>query len=256
MRVALISDIHGNLLALKNVLRALRKEGPSLIVCLGDVAASGPNPHEVLELLRTKNIPCVMGNTDEWLLKPVSETDGGSELRVIERVDRWCADQLTQADMKFLRTFKPTIEIPLGGGEKLLAFHGSPRSNREWIPSTGTTEEFKAIFSGRVSTIMAGGHSHTQMLRKNLKSTLVNPGSVGMPYVQDGITGKVSVPPWSEYAVVSYDEGSVEISFKRVPLNLVRYGRSIHRSSMPSKQHFLGAWTRHMENLLRRGLIR
>src|SRR5271165_3536837 len=102
MKVALISDIHGNLLALEKVLRHLDAEGTDEIICLGDVAATGPNPHEVLGLLRARKIPCVMGNTDEWLLNPVPRKPGGKELKIIEHVDLWCSKQLTRTDRAFL----------------------------------------------------------------------------------------------------------------------------------------------------------
>ncbi|NIW96181.1 MAG: hypothetical protein GWN20_25895, partial [Phycisphaerae bacterium] len=70
MRLAIISDIHGNLIALEAVLAVLAQEEIDQMVCLGDVAATGPQPHETIARLRELNCPVVMGNTDDWLLNP------------------------------------------------------------------------------------------------------------------------------------------------------------------------------------------
>ena len=68
MRVALISDIHGNALALELVLADIRREAVDLTVCLGDVATLGPKPRECLEMVRSEGIRSIMGNHDEFLL--------------------------------------------------------------------------------------------------------------------------------------------------------------------------------------------
>ena len=70
MKLAIFSDIHGHLVALEAVLADVAREGCEQMVCLGDVAANGPQPREVIARLRELNIPIVQGNTDEWLLNP------------------------------------------------------------------------------------------------------------------------------------------------------------------------------------------
>ncbi len=68
MRIGLISDIHGNLLALEVVLQELAQEQVDQIICLGDVGALGPQPRQVIERLRYLHCPVILGNTDAWLL--------------------------------------------------------------------------------------------------------------------------------------------------------------------------------------------
>src|SRR5258708_31692588 len=93
MRVALISDIHGNCVALEAVLADIERAGVDQVVCLGDVAATGPQPHAVIERLRATGCPVVMGNADVWLLNPqLSETEDEAT-RQIEEIDLWCAAQ-------------------------------------------------------------------------------------------------------------------------------------------------------------------
>ncbi len=94
MRIALISDIHGNAVALDIVLDALKKQQVDSIICLGDVAASGPQPCQVIERLRAIGCPVVMGNTDDWLLQPQlkDKTDDFSRrLRVPRAVATSCS---------------------------------------------------------------------------------------------------------------------------------------------------------------------
>lgn len=68
MKVVVISDIHGNGVALEAVLAEIRGEGADQVVCLGDAIQGGPQPREVVGLLREWGIPVVMGNADAWLL--------------------------------------------------------------------------------------------------------------------------------------------------------------------------------------------
>ena len=70
MRIAIISDIHGNLVALEAALNDLKTEHMDRIVCLGDVVSGGPQPGEVVAHLKTLNGPVVMGNMDTWCLNP------------------------------------------------------------------------------------------------------------------------------------------------------------------------------------------
>src|SRR3954468_17686678 len=115
LTIALIADIHGNLAALDAVLDALQAKRPDQIVCLGDVAATGPQPREVLRRLRELGCPLVMGNADAEVLHgapPGPETD--EESRRIADISRWCAAQLDDADQAFLTSFQPTVEISLG----------------------------------------------------------------------------------------------------------------------------------------------
>src|SRR5579875_2223789 len=164
MRMALISDIHGNLIALETVLRELEQESIDQIICLGDVAALGPQPHEVIECLRALQCPVVLGNTDAWLLtSPVAVQSDSEHLRVITR---WCAEQLSAEDIAYLRTFPPLLEVPLDENRTLLCYHGSPRSFDDVIAAITPDEKVKEMLTGFSASVMVGGHTHIQMIRR------------------------------------------------------------------------------------------
>src|SRR5262249_7521122 len=165
VRTAIISDIHGNLAAFEAVLADLRAAGVNRTVCLGDVAATGPQPREVIQRLQALDCPVVMGNTDEWLLNPQPDENADEDTRRFEDIDAWGIRQLQRSDLDFLRTFRPTIEFGVGGGSSLIAYHGSPRSNTEEITATMTNADLSAALAGFRGSIMAGGHTHAQMIR-------------------------------------------------------------------------------------------
>src|SRR5579884_2332792 len=105
MRIALIADIHGNLLALETVLHELSQEHIDQIICLGDVAALGPQPRAVLARLRSLNCPVIMGNTDAWLQTPsVAPEVAANNSRIIYEITVWCSEQLSSAERTYIHT--------------------------------------------------------------------------------------------------------------------------------------------------------
>ena len=130
MRVALISDLHGNALALEAVLAEVSRGGTDRVVCLGDVATLGPEPARTMARLRELECDTIAGNHDAFLLEPESLRSYTEAPQVIEAVE-WCREQLDEEDLAFVRTFVPTVEVALGGGMTLLSCHGSPRSHTE-----------------------------------------------------------------------------------------------------------------------------
>jgi putative phosphoesterase len=243
LAIALIADIHGNLAALDAVLEALKAEPPDQIVCLGDVAATGPQPREVVRRLRELGCPVVMGNADAELLNvapPGAETD--EESPRIAHISRWCAAQLDDADRAFLASFQPTVEISLGEERSLLCCHGSPRSYVDVILATTSDDKLEGMIAGHEATIIAGGHTHIRMLRAYRGREIVNPGSVGLAY-QFFPDGSVRVPPWAEFALLSQaDAGAVSVDFRRVPYDRDATVRAMTEREMPHAAWWAADW--------------
>lgn len=229
MRVALISDLHGNLTALETVLDDLARGRPERVLCLGDVAATGPQPRETVERLREVGCPVVMGNADDELLRPIPDA-GDEEGRRIVEIDRWCAEQLAPEHLDYLREFRPTVEMPLGSDRTLLCFHGSPRSFDDAIIATTPEEELARMLSGHEAAVMAGGHTHEQFVRPHGKTTLLNPGSVGLN------------PPVAEYALVHLHDGRLAVELHRLPLDTAKVRREALDSGMPHAGWWASLW--------------
>lgn len=235
MRVALIADIHGNLVALESVLHDISSRSVEQIVCLGDVASTGPQPLEVMNLIRTLNCLAVMGNADAELLNPMDESSA------------WSREHLHAEHLDYIRTFQPTVEVPLGAGATLLCFHGSPRSYDDIIMSTTSIAEVEQMIAGHYATILAGGHTHVQMIRRHKDMMIINPGSVGLPYDKNPWSNEVPresvrLAPWSEYAIITYHAGQLGVELLRVPLDIDAVKRSAFLTDWPDAKGWAENW--------------
>lgn len=218
MRIALISDLHANEVALRAVLEDIKQVGVDQIICLGDVATLGPRPGSVIQTLRDLGCPCILGNHDEFLLDPGLIHTYTEAPVIVEAVD-WCRDQLPGEALDFVRAFRRSLELPLDEHSTLFLFHGSPRSHMEDLLSTTPPEALDKLLAGHSATVMAGGHTHIQMLRQHRGMLLVNPGSVGLPF-KEYVAGR---PPTlmghAEYATVEAARGVVSVNLRRVLLD-------------------------------------
>nr|BBH91349.1 hypothetical protein KTC_61000 [Thermosporothrix sp. COM3] len=114
MKVALIADIHGNRVALDAALADIKRSGADMIVCLGDVVGTGPQPQAVLERLQALVCPVVMGNTDEWALRSALEQPEDEEARRIEELDLWeCTAALYRREGVYTQF---SASLPFGTG--------------------------------------------------------------------------------------------------------------------------------------------
>src|SRR5260370_4978403 len=206
MRIAVISDIHGECFALDQVLQDMQRQGIEQMECLGDTLQGGSQPAETLARLRELNCPVVMGNADAWLITG-QQTSAGEELSEKQQeVRAWSLAQLSESDVAFVRQFRPTIEIPLEAGKKLLCFHGSPRSFDEIILPQTPDDVVRQFLGGYDATLLTGGHTHTQQMRRLGTSWYFNPGSVSLAYNwehSDLAQGRMRVDPWADYAIVT-----------------------------------------------------
>jgi predicted phosphodiesterase len=230
MKIAFISDIHGNLLAFESVLKDIKKIRADKIVFLGDASDLGMRPAESLDLLQSLNCECVMGNHDEFMIEPKKIYEYTKDKLVIDTVE-WSRARHAQRHLDFLSTFKPFVQIPFIPGMDIFCYHGSPVSNMENVrPDTGL-ESFSSRLSDKSNSIFIGGHTHVQMIR-NVKGTrIVTAGSVGQPFV--GYTMPPTKHPWAEYTVISANGPHYNIELRQVKINNDRINKEILSSDSP-----------------------
>jgi predicted phosphodiesterase len=217
-RIALISDLHGNALALREVLRSIRALGVDQVVCLGDVATLGVAPSEVVHTLQDLGCACIMGNHDEYVLDPELIRAHGGDAIIVEAIE-WCRDQLSPDQVGFLRGFQQGIELPLSGEQSLRLFHGSPSSNMVDLLMETEAEVFDQQLGPDRAVVMAGGHTHVQMLRQHRGVLVVNPGSVGAAFLEPIHAGPPTIMSHAEYASVEVRDGEIGVTLHRVPLD-------------------------------------
>ncbi len=236
MRIAVFSDIHGNCLALDAVLADLKGQATDRLVCLGDAIQGGPQPAQVVARLRELACPVVMGNADAWLL---TGKDTGKEpivperLPVLNAVREWSLAQLSADDRAFIVGFQPTVTLELDGKRSLLCFHGSPASFDDIILPNTPEEEFQRYLGPWSASILAGGHTHMQQIRRIGDGFYFNPGSVGMTYSHHQPEGQSYTDPWAEYAILTSDETALGLEFRRVPIDIEELVRLYRASGRP-----------------------
>ena len=216
MRVAVISDVHGNLVGLEATLADLQARPADQIVFLGDMIQGGPQPVEVVARLRGLACPVVLGNADAWLLTGhATDAEPTTERQLAVR--EWQLARLSPDDRAYIASFQPTVEIALGGGRALLCFHGSPSSFDEIILPTTPEEEFQRMLGPFAPALMCGGHTHLQQIRRLGDTFFFNPGSAGFAYSHQQPEGQFKADPWAEYAVLTYENGKIGLELRRVP---------------------------------------
>jgi putative phosphoesterase len=242
--LALISDIHGNGVALDAVLADLDRRGVDHIVCLGDLAGGGPQPREVIAKVRELGCRVVRGNADRWLLEGLPP-GRSAETRRLGEVVAWAGARLAPDDVDYVAALPQTLSVRGADGRSLFCFHGSPRADVESLLATTAEHELDAVFGTVQASVLAGGHTHLQLLRRHRDRILVNPGSVGLPLGSlTASAAKAPLPAWAEYALVRGDRG-LEISFHRVPVDVEAVAEAT--AVMPS-----ASWAADLERRLQR----
>jgi predicted phosphodiesterase len=233
MRIAVISDIHGNDFAFEKVEADIKRRGVEQIVCLGDAIQGGPGPAAVVRRLRRLGCPVVMGNADAWLLSGVDsgrEAIPAERLKKMDAIRGWSLAQLSEDDRAFIGGFKPTVTIPLGNGLDLLCFHGSPVDFDDVILPAMPEDEFQKFLGAYGRNILTGGHTHAQQVRRVGERFFFNPGSVGFAYRHYQPDGRFQADAWAEYAILTVEQGQTGLEFRRLPFDVDEL-ISIYRAS-------------------------
>jgi putative phosphoesterase len=183
MTIAVLSDIHGNLPALRAVLADIELLEPDLVVCCGDIV-SGPLPTRTLELLRELPVEfvSVRGNADRGAVESYDGTAGPET----HEDDVWTGSQLQRQHRDYLAGLPQTIRMEIDGLGDVLFCHGSPRRDDEIILETMSDERLHAVLDGADADVVICGNTHMQFDRRVGGRRLVNAGSVGWPFGRPG----------------------------------------------------------------------
>lgn len=222
MKIAILSDIHGNLEAIETVLARIKADGCEKIYCLGDVVGYGPNPNECCHLLREREIPTTMGNHDE--AASLDETSPDLELRMNRTAAesiRWTCEVLSNDNRKWLSALPFTIDLP---GAPAVLCHANFHNPQGWSYIENRYHA-SLTFRRMPGQICFYGHTHvpgiislncaTNEIQAREAQTLqisqearylINCGSIGQP--RDGD---------HRSCYVVYDTAQKTVVFRRVP---------------------------------------
>lgn len=244
MRIAFISDIHGNFTALEAVIKDIKSQRVDQIISLGDTVSLGPQPRKVLDELRTFDGIYIAGNHDEAILAP----ERAGQLEIAEHLVpdlHWCRERLTSEDFEFIKSFKNTHEVTFPNGVQLLAFHGSPTSRTDIIQATTPPGQLEKYFSGYAASVFIGGHSHIQMHRRYGKLLVLNSGSVGNAFEFAFSPGNPPhLLPWAEYAIIDQSGDSFSVDLRRVKFDIEKLVSEVEISGLPGTDWWLRQYQR------------
>jgi predicted phosphodiesterase len=187
MRIAIVSDIHGNRTAFEAVLADLRQTSPDLILHGGDLADSGASPVEIVDHIRDLGWQGVVGNTDEMLFMPESLQEFASQspqlqplFAVIEEMAAVTREALGEERLTWLRGL-PRVQIR---GPMALV-HASPESPWRAPAPEASDAELESVYRPLGQPIAIYGHIHRSYIRSLAGMTVANAGSVSLSYDGD-----------------------------------------------------------------------
>lgn len=204
-RLGLISDIHGDLVALEAALQLLTDKGVDKIVCAGDLVEKGPQENEVVALLQDWCIPCVKGNHDENALRHAEALQQTPSLhaRSAQGIQGAALWSTTKAVLSSL----PTRLEYLWEGQRVLIVHARPdRLTGKLRPDT-PPRQFKNAFKHIDVDVIIFGHSHEPMWGYMQRKWYFNPGSVCGSAIRDSHTCAILELPSCEYQVLDIATG-------------------------------------------------
>ncbi len=183
-KIAIISDIHGNLTALKTVLKDIKERDIKVIVCLGDIVAKGINVNECIRLVKDECDIIIQGNCDRYYTTDhdIKVAKNLEEKRII-----WNKTLINEENKKFIRELPFSYEMMISGS-LVRFFHARPDIDNETIISFDDPLTKSIMFkpsnktiSDKVADVVVFGHTHQHYLEKLYNKTLCNCGSVGNP---------------------------------------------------------------------------
>ena len=235
MRIALVSDMHGNAVAFRAALADLERYEPDLIVSLGDVAQGGPQPRECVDLLRELGCPCAYGNSDHFLVA----LDFGHEEVTEQQLEtaHWSREQLGEDGLEFLSSFEPTVDAG-----PLLCSHATPRSNEEVVLPQTPHEEVEAVLADVSARAVATGHVHLQWLRRFGPTLWLSAGSIGLVWEHREPLEEIPFHPVAEYALVDGD--SLAVEFRRIPFDVEELIEDARVKHFPDFERWASQWKR------------
>jgi putative phosphoesterase len=230
MRVAIFSDIHGNIRGLDACLADLEAQGGAdVLVGAGDFCMDGPRPREVLERLSEIGAQCVRGNTDRYISDTHIYDDEEAEPLF------WQREQLGDSWLQWMRELP--FSLSLGGSQNaLLVVHANPKQDDVHIWPDAPDAFLETIVEGVAEKTIAFGHLHLPYVRMWRDRLFVCVASAGLP--KDGDAR-------ANYAILTQRDGGWEAKLRRVDFDVDKVVRDIEKSGIPERKRRINVLLRH-----------
>jgi putative phosphoesterase len=223
--VAFITDIHGNRPALEAVLADIDGHGIETVYCLGDLIGYGSDPNGVIDLIRVRGIPTIVGNYDDGVAWDRGECGcfyrTAAEQRIGDASYNFTVAEVTPERKAYLRSLPGELHLNIAG-VRLHLVHGSPRKINEYLLRDRDERTFRRLAATEEDDVLVFGHTHDPWHRMVDGVLFINVGSVGRP--KDG-------DPRAMYSMLLLPEKTVEAA--RVPYDVEAYVRTIVAAGLP-----------------------
>jgi putative phosphoesterase len=229
MRIAVITDIHGNLPALEATLRRVREVGVDEVYCGGDLVGYGPRPNEVCALIAEQAIPTIYGNYDYAIARDLEDcgcayiTPHDRELGQLSVA--WTLVHTNDVSKAFMRDLPFDLRFSMGDARVRLV-HGSPRKVNEYLFEDKPASLYERLAAQAEADVLVFGHTHKPWVHEYGGVLFVNCGSVGKP--KDG-------DPRAAFAVLETSDDGVTVTIERVPYDAEAVAREVEAVGLPSE---------------------
>ena len=232
MRIAVLSDIHGNLTGLDACLADLNAQGGAdAIVAAGDLCMDGPKPKKVLQRLEEVGAQAIRGNTDRYLADPAKETFDTVEHQQIE----WTRRDLGEKWLQWLGELPFALRIGEDDNQ-LLVVHANPSNDHEHMWPDAEDALLERLIGDDRATAIAFGHLHLPYVRMWRGRLLVNVASCGLPKDGDARAG---------YAIFTERNGGWEVKHRRVDFDVKKVATQLADCGIPGNEELIATLRRH-----------
>lgn len=228
-RVAVITDIHGNLPALHAALARIDELGIEDIYCGGDLVGYGPHPNEVCALIEQRAIPTIYGNYDYAIGRDLEDcgcayiTPHDRELG--QRSVDWTLAHTDQRSKDFMRELPFDLRFRVGDHDVHLV-HGSPRKVNEYLFEDKPARLYERLAGAETASALVFGHTHKPWVHDFGGVRFINCGSVGKP--KDG-------DPRGAFAVLEPGAGAVRVTIERVAYDADAVAAEVRQAGLPAE---------------------
>lgn len=233
MRIAVLADLHGNLLALDACLADLAAQGGAEgVVVAGDLCLDGPKPKKVLQRLEEIGAACIRGNKDARLV----EDSTGAKLTAAETEQiAWTRREIGERWLGWLRELPFAVRMGEDDNQ-LLIVHANPQNDDEHLWPDASDAQLARLIGDEPATAIAFGHLHLPYVRIWRGKLLVNVASAGLP--KDG-------DPRACYAIFTEREGGWQVKHRRVAFDVKKVATQLSDCGIPGSMELIATLRRH-----------
>ncbi|MFN2470953.1 MAG: metallophosphoesterase [Gaiellaceae bacterium] len=228
-RIAVITDIHGNVPALEAALARIEELDVDGLYCGGDLVGYGPRPNEICRTIEERDVPTIYGNYDYAIARDLEDCGcfypTPKDREIGQASVAWTLAHTDDRSKRFMHKLPFDLRFELAG-KRVRLVHGSPRKVNEYLLEERAASTFERIAQIAECDVLLFGHTHKPWIKEYGGVLFVNCGSVGKP--KDG-------DPRGSFALLEERDGTVDVSIERVPYDAHAVATHIRSVGLPAE---------------------